>query len=136
MEVVNQFLEARRKGDVSAALGYLEPTATLAGPWGYQNGEAAYTQFLNDEKKFLHRQYLEPVPIKQVAPDTYQRMFEYDKGMTHHHFGRSHYGNTGFGPLDYFLKNYLPLLRPCGYYREVYWIKDDKVRMVTCFRQP
>jgi hypothetical protein len=128
MDVVKQFLECRRKGDAEGAIKLLEPDATLGGPWGYRYGAGEYEEYLHDEKSFSRREYLADYKLEEIAPNTFQRKFEYDRGMHQHQFMRSHYFTGWF--------RFLPIMRRSSYYREVYWVNGDKLRLVTCHMQP
>ncbi len=129
METVKKFLECRRKRDSEGAIALIEPNITLGSPWGYRYGEDEAKEFLTDEKNFNYRSYVDrEYKLEEVAPNVFQRKFEYDKGIHQMEHQRSHYF-TGW-------LAFIPLQRRCSYYRECYWVKDDKIRMVTCFMQP
>lgn len=129
MDVVSKFLECRRIKDSDGAISCLEQEALLGSPWGYRYGEKEYKEFLADEKGFTFRSYVDnKYQLTEVAPNVFQRKFEYDKGIHQHQHQRSHYF-TGFFW-------WLPIMRRCSYYRECYWVRDGKIKMVTCFMQP
>lgn len=129
MDIVTSFLEARRRGDVDGASGFLQKHALLGSPWGYRYGATEYTEFLKDEPKFRYKSYLDDVPIQEIAPNTFQRKFEYDRGLFQQHHMRSHY-------FTHKWLSWLPIMRRCSYYREVYFVEGEKIKLVTCFQQP
>jgi hypothetical protein len=128
MDVVVKFLEARRRGDHDTAIGMMQKNALLGSPWGYRYGDSEYVEFLKDEVKFRFRGYLDDVPIQEVAPNTFQRKFEYDKGFHQQQHMRSHYWTNSW--LSWF-----PIMRANMYFRECYFVEDGKIKLVTCFKQ-
>lgn len=113
MEVVEEFLRLRRDGRGEDAYQMLSPGASFSCPWGgMQHGPRVHS-LLVDEARFLKKGYLDPVPVEQIAENTYQRMFKWDRGMFE-------FGNGGYA---YFRR--LPL------WRELYFIKDGKITLVT-----
>lgn len=116
METVEKFLAARRDGRTDDAVAMLAPGATVASIWGYQHGEKAQ-EFLRDEPAFQRREYLTgPSFLKAVDENTVMRTFHFDKNI--------------FEYTDTWSRMYFP-----HKYREVYYVKDGQIRLVTCSRQ-
>jgi hypothetical protein len=118
LQVVRTFVEKRNLKDVAGAMEFLTPNAFLGSPWGYHTGKEKIERFLKHEGSFLSRTYLDPsIAISKIDDGTYQRVYRY----------QSHMGAyRGPGLLNVFggVK-----------YRELYFVKDGKIRLVTCFKQ-
>lgn len=91
----------------------ITPNATLGTVWGHHHGTEAIAQFLTDEANFARRSYLKDYEVTKCDDGTYQRKFYYNRGMTDFR------GNT-WSPFPSF--------------REIYFVKDGKIRCVVCFR--
>lgn len=113
MDIVDKFLQCRRNRDAECAIELLDDQATLGSPWGYSHGKEEYTRFLRDEIRFDKREYLtnQPTKVSRIDDSTFQRKYQYDRGMA----------------------EYPPYHSP--YYREVYLVKDGKIRFVGCSKQ-
>jgi hypothetical protein len=112
MEIVEKFLKCRRDRNVECAEELLDANATLGSPWGYHHGPKEYHQFLADEVHFDKRGYLyDGSALERIDDNTFQRKYQYDRGMA----------------------EYPPYHSP--YYREMYFVKDGKLRFVSCAKQ-
>jgi hypothetical protein len=111
MEVVQAFIKARRAKEHAAASDMLSETASLGSVWGYQHGKKEYGKFLKDEGGFSRREHLDCDVITKLDDNTFMRYFRYNRGMSEQ-----------------------PLYR-VPQYRELYFIKDGKIRCVSCSRQ-
>lgn len=125
MDVVEQFLEARRHGNASEAIDLVAPNASLSFPWGgLRNGESA-KNYLQNEASFAHKQYLSSsVQIKEVAPNTFQRIYKWDKCQLETYSSGWMFGNKLLGGKG------LPT------YREVYFVRDGKIAHVATNKDP
>ena len=114
-DIVRQFLLSREAKQLDKTLSFLTPNASVGSPWGFHEG-AERGEFLADERNFGFRGYLDMKmsgPITQIGPGTFQRMYYYDRGMFTH-------GNKVFKK---------------ALFREVFLVKDDKVRFVGCAKE-
>ena len=111
MEVVKEFLRLRREKEHAEAAEMLTEGATLGTVWGYQHGKAKYLKYLADEPRFAHRKYLHDDVITKIDDNTYTRYFGFNRGMSEY-----------------------PLFK-IPQYREIFFLKDDKIRLVSCSRQ-
>lgn len=125
MEVVEQFLEARRHGNSAEAIELVAPNASLSFPWGgLRNGESAKNYLLN-EVNFAHKEYLSSsVEIKEVAPNTFQRIYKWDKCQMETYNSGWKFGNKLLGGSA------LPT------YREVYFVRDGKISHLATNKDP
>ena len=115
MDLIRKFLALRESKDADSSLAFLTPNAALGTPWGYQEGAMRGT-FLKDERNFGYRGYLDMAmsgPITQIGPDTYQRMYYYDRGINTH-------GNK---------------ITKKALFREIFLVKDGKIRFVGCAKE-
>eukprot|EP00796_Vickermania_ingenoplastis_P008623 gene8623-6055_t len=113
MEVVERFLTHRRNGDGEAAYACLAPGAAMGCPWGGMHRGDRVHEVLQSESQFVKKGYLDEVPIKQLDEMTFQRTFQWDRGMTE----RGNYGVSWFRNLPV--------------WREIYYVKDGQIRLVT-----
>ncbi len=115
MDVVEQFLAARREKRGEDAHAFLDPKATLGTVWGYQ--EPQHTKmYLRDENEFVWRSYLSCKSwMKQIDENTVMRVFHFNRNIHDH--------NDSYG---WWIHKW----------REVYFVKDGKIQLVSCFRQP
>lgn len=118
MQVVEDFLRLRREGRGEEAYQMLAPGASFACPWGGMQHGVRVHELLQDESRFVKKGYLDPVPIEQIADNTFQRKFQWDRGM----FG---FGNGGYA---YF--------RRLPQWRELYFFHDGKISLVTSDKLP
>ncbi|CUG59000.1 Hypothetical protein, putative [Bodo saltans] len=116
MEVVEEFLRLRREGRGDDAIQLLAPNAAVASPWGGMRYGSSVTEYLKDESTFVKKGFLDNVPIQKIDENTFQREFTWDRGMFE-------YGNFGF-------ISHLPK------WREMYFVKDGQIRLVTANKQP
>ena len=117
MDVVQEFLRLRREGNSEGAMSLLSPGACVGAPWGGMKYGDNVSTFLRDEPGFVRKGYLADVPIEKIDENTFQRQFKFDRGM-------GEYGNGGY----WF--GILPV------WREVYFVQDGKIRLVTSNKQP
>lgn len=113
MDTIQHFLDCRRKGMADEAFACLAPGASFGCPWGGMHRGDRCHEVLLEEPKFVMKGYLKDVPLKKIDDRTFQRVFKWDRGMAER-------GNSGFWGIGS-----LPL------WREVYYIKDDQIRLVT-----
>lgn len=113
MNTIQYFLDCRRSGNGEAAFSCLAPGASVGCPWGGMHRGDRCREILVEESKFVKKGYLDNAPIQQIDDNTFQRLFKWDRGM-------SERGNSGFWGL-----RSLPL------WREVYYVKDGSIRLVT-----
>ncbi|KEG13321.1 hypothetical protein DQ04_01071020 [Trypanosoma grayi] len=118
MEVVEEFLSLRRQGDGEKAYEMLAPGAAMGCPWGGMHHGENVQGLLKDESRFVKKGYLDPVPIEKIDENTFQRKFQWDRGMYE-------YGNCGYKGIGI-----LPT------WREVYFVSNGKIRLVTANKQP
>jgi Txe/YoeB family toxin of Txe-Axe toxin-antitoxin module len=116
MDVVQDFLNARREKRNEDAAALLHENASLGSVWGYQSGPAKTSEFLKDERFFRDRSYLNASKLQKIDENTYQRVFWFER-MVHEYTDR--WGH----PFPH-------------RWREVYFVKDGKIALVSCFRQP
>lgn len=117
MEVVQEFLRLRREGKSDEAIDLLATDACFSAPWGGMKYGDNVRLFLRDEPTFVRKGYLTNVPVEKIDENTFQRQFKFDRGMFE-------YGNGGY----WF--GILPV------WREIYFVKDGKIRLVTANKQP
>ncbi|KAG5498150.1 hypothetical protein JIQ42_02954 [Leishmania sp. Namibia] len=113
MEVVEEFLRLRREGKGEEAYQLLAPDASMGCPWGGMHHGRRIYDLLMDESRFAKKGYLDPVPIEKIDDGTYQRKFQWDRGM-------AEFGNSGYRFLGV-----LPR------WRELYFVRDGKINLVT-----
>lgn len=117
MEVVEEFLQLRRDGKGEEAYAMLAPGASMGYPWGGMHHGQRIHDLLMDESRFVKKGYLDPVPIQMIDEGTYQRKFQWDRGMGE--FGNSGYAHLGILPT----------------WRELYFVRDGKIELVTADKQ-
>jgi hypothetical protein len=117
MEVVEEFLQLRRDGKGEEAYAMLAPGASMGCPWGGMHHGQRIHDLLMDESRFAKKGYLDSVPIEKIDEGTYQRKFQWDRGM-------GEYGNSGFRHVGI-----LPT------WRELYFVRDGKIQLVTADKQ-
>lgn len=112
MDIVEQFVACRRKGDAECAIALLAPNASVGSPWSYHHGDKDTARFLRDEVHFDKRDYVENnAPIECISGNIFQRKYNYDAGKA----------------------EYPPFHHP--FYRETYFVKDGKISFVGCSKQ-
>lgn len=125
MDVVQQFLEARRQHDVDAAIDLISPNASISFPWGGQRSGPAAREYIRNEATFSHKEYLSSsVEIKEVAPNTFQRLYKWDKSQLETYNSGVDWANR--------LRNGSGLPT----YREVYFVRDGKIAHVATNKDP
>ena len=119
MEVVEQFLALRRAGKTAEAQDMILPNAAVGNPWsGMIFGNDVHT-YLQDEPKFHVQSHLVLGELSKIDENTIQRKYQFDRLIAER------------GNMFKWLGNWsLPL------WREVYYIKDGKIRGVTITREP
>lgn len=118
MEAVEEFLRLRREGRGEEAFQMLSAGASFACPWGGMHHGPRVHELLVDEARFVKKGYLNPVPIEQIAENTFQRKFQWDRGVLEG-------GNGGWVSSCW-----LPM------WRELYFVKDGKIALVTSDKLP
>lgn len=118
MDTVSEFVRLRREGKVDEAITLLAPNASLGAPWGGQRYGENVKEFLRDEVSFVKKGYLRDCPVEKIDDNTYQRKFQWDRGMFE-------YGNSG-----------TPLSINLPKWREMYFLQDGKIRLVVSSKQP
>ncbi|GET89917.1 hypothetical protein, conserved [Leishmania tarentolae] len=113
MEIVEEFLRLRREGKGEEAYELLAPGASMGCPWGGMHHGSRVKDLLRDETRFGKKGYLDPVAIEKIDEGTYQRKFQWDRGM-------AEFGNSGYRFLGV-----LPM------WRELYFVRDGKIGLVT-----
>jgi hypothetical protein len=119
MELVQQFIRARmeKRGDDAATM--LHENASLGTVWGYHTGAENFTEFLKDEPHFTKRYYLSKPPVlKQIDENTIMRTYNFNRWVG---------SDFTDAPIGYLWPHK---------WREVYFVKDNKLSLVTCSRQP
>uniref|UniRef100_A0A7S1QHU3 Uncharacterized protein n=1 Tax=Neobodo designis TaxID=312471 RepID=A0A7S1QHU3_NEODS len=121
MELVQEFLRARaeKRGDDAAAM--LHDNASLGTVWGYHTGTANFTEFLKDEPHFTKRGYLKSAmnpKITKIDDNTFMRTYHFNRWV-----GLEQSGTP--------IQSVWP-----HKWRETFFVKDNKLALVTCSRQP
>ncbi|EPY40359.1 hypothetical protein AGDE_03569 [Angomonas deanei] len=96
----------------------IAPGASFGCPWGGIHQGSRIHDILAEEGSFAYKGYLDPVPIEKIAEGTYQRKFKWDRGV-------SEQGNQG---ISWF--------RSLPTWRELYFVSDDKIQLVTADKLP
>jgi hypothetical protein len=117
METVEQFLALRRAGKTAEATAMLWPNAAMGIPWSSMLYNNEVLEYLKDEPSFFVQSHLKTGTLTKIDENTIQRVYTYDRLI--HEAGNSikWLGNT---PV----------------YREIYAIKDGRIRNVMCSREP
>lgn len=125
MDVVEDFLAARRAGRVEDAIDLVAENATLSFPWGGRRSGESIKHHLRNEAAFARKEYLSSsVEIKEVAEGTYQRVYKWDKGQYENH-------NSGLGWFTRLQGGYnLPT------YREIYFVRNGKIAHMVNNKDP
>lgn len=123
MDVVESFLHARRCGNANGALELVAPNASISFPWGGLRSGQHVQHYLRNETTFAHKEYLSSsVEIKEVAENTFQRVYKWDNASTGPH-------NNSM-PYKIFGGKMLPT------FREVYFVRDGKIAHVATNKDP
>ena len=109
-EVVQDYLNHRRNGDVDAALALIADGASISSIWGnYYTGTAVVKQFLHDEQAFNNKDHLQvEAPLVEIGENTFMRKYVFKRKIMEYCL-----------PYDW---------------REIYMVKDGQITCNTTMR--
>lgn len=122
--VVEDFLQCRRNGDIECAMSYLAPNSLVSFPFGGVRNGARIEEYLTNEKDFTHKGYLNSsIPVKELGEDgnTFTRYYKFNSGTTA-------LGNTGIPGFTWLTGGFF--VQP---FREIYLLnKEGKIAHISC----
>ncbi len=97
----------------------LLPNAAMSNPWSGKLFGPQVHEYLRDEPKFFVQSHLATGTLSKIDENTVQRLYQFDRLVAER-------GNV------YKMLGNLSLPR----WREIYYLKDGKIRCVTCNKEP